>query len=249
MPVVFTFVILIAFLGTMYPQMDIPEGEMRISPKLAGMEHLDLKYTVEPLSESTFTNVVKQQYDYSCGSAALATLLNHYLNEQFTEPQVIQGLMQYGEIDKIQQRRAFSLLDMKRFVEVLGYHAAGYTAEFDDLKALDKPAIVPVEVLGYRHFVVLRGIYGEHVFVADPYRGNTSYTTSDFLKAWDQKIVFIVSSEAATKTTLMLRNEDLRIVDIGIINHAMAQKLPLETVEQQQQFIESMGKKYFKTLN
>ena len=172
---------------------------------MAGIEQLPLRQTVEPESEMLYEHVVKQEYDYSCGSAALATLLNYYLHEKLSEQQVIQGLMQHGEAEKIQQRRAFSLLDMKRFCEVLGYNAAGYKAEFDDLKALNKPAILPITLFGYKHFVVYRGIYGNHIFFADPYRGNMSFTVEEFLKLWEQNIVFIVSSDVVRTNALRLK--------------------------------------------
>lgn len=33
----------------------------------------------------------------------------------------MEGLLRYGEADKIVQRRGFSLLDMKRYAAALGY--------------------------------------------------------------------------------------------------------------------------------
>jgi uncharacterized protein len=34
-------------------------------------------------------NIVKQDLDYSCGSASIATLLNNYYNQNVTEEQVL----------------------------------------------------------------------------------------------------------------------------------------------------------------
>jgi len=249
MPIIVSVLILIAFLGTVYPQRDIAKGNMITYPKMAGMEQLPLQQTVKPASELVFKNVVKQEFDYSCGSAALATLLNNYLGERFTEQQVIQGLMQYGEADKIEQRRAFSLLDMKRFCEVLGYHASGYKAEFDDLKTLDKPAIVPIELFGYKHFVVYRGIYGEHIFCADPYRGNMSFTLEQFRKIWSQNIVFVVSSDAIRTNALVLQEEDLRIINFDVSKYAVTPTFPPQTVKAQRDFQESLGNTIIKTIN
>jgi predicted double-glycine peptidase len=249
MPVIVSMFILITFLGTMYPQRDIPKGELNIYPKMAGMEQLPLKQTVKPLSEFVYKDVVKQEFDYSCGSAALATLLNYYLGEKLTEQQVIQGLLQHGEADKIQQRRAFSLLDMKRFCEVLGYNASGYRAEFDDLKTMDKPVILPITLFGYKHFVVFRGIYENHVFFADPYKGNLSFTIEEFLKIWSQNIVFVVSSDAIRTNALQLKREDLRIIAFDISKYAATQTIPPQIVKEQQNLQESQGKTVFQTMN
>jgi predicted double-glycine peptidase len=187
-------------------------------------------------------NIVKQQYDYSCGSAALATLLNYYLGENFTEEQVIQGLMEYGDIKQLEEKRAFSLLDMKRFVTVLGYQGAGYTAEFEDLKKLDKPCIIPIEFFGYKHFVVYRGIYGEHVFFADPFMGNISFTLSEFEEMWHRNIVFIVTDGGVTMDALFLKEEDLRLVEITRTSDVLPEHARSAILIEQQKFMESIGR-------
>ncbi len=69
---------------------------------------------VKPALLDQFQGIVRQAYDYSCGSAALTTLLNGYIGTQLDEQQVMNGLMKFGETDKIIERRSFSLLDMKR---------------------------------------------------------------------------------------------------------------------------------------
>jgi uncharacterized protein len=250
MPIIVSVLIIITFLGTMYPQRDIPKGELRIIPGVAGNQYLTLRNNVKPLSEEfNFKNVVKQEFDYSCGSAALATLLNFYLGEKLSEQQVIQGLMQYGDAQKIQERRAFSLLDMKRFVEVLGYTGAGYKSELEDLRSLKKPAILPIELSGYKHFVVFRGFYGNHIFLADPFRGNTSFTLETFRKIWSQNIVFVISTENVPMKALVLKDEDLRIIDFDMTDHASTQALPPQIVTDQRQLNENIGGTYYKTVN
>ena len=123
---------------------------------------------VETLQEQRFRNIVHQAYDYSCGSAALTTLLNGYLGRKFTEKQVMDGLLKFGEYDEIVQRRGFSLLDMKRLVTALGHPSGGYKGSLDDLKKLDHPAIVPIHYANFKHFVVVRKFQDGRFFVADP---------------------------------------------------------------------------------
>ena len=60
---------------------------------------------VEPLVEQKFRNIVRQAYDYSCGSAALTTVLNFYVGRSLTERQVMEGLLHYGESERIVERR------------------------------------------------------------------------------------------------------------------------------------------------
>jgi hypothetical protein len=58
-------------------------------------------FRIEPLVEQKFRNIVRQAYDYSCGSAALTTVLNFYLGRTLSERQVMEGLLHYGESERI----------------------------------------------------------------------------------------------------------------------------------------------------
>ena len=227
MHILATFVIVACILAGFHPIKPMQDDEIYIDVGFAGTgtsvagtgmctagTPVFIKQQVTPRNEIQFSNITKQSFDFSCGSAALATLLNSYLDENFTERQVIQGLMEYGSKQKIAERRAFSLLDMKQFVQKLGYDGNGYKAELNDLIELDAPCILPIEFLGYRHFTILRGFHGNHIFLADPFRGNTSYTVATFEKMWYQNVIFIVDKKnARTISALKLTNEDLRYIE------------------------------------
>lgn len=242
MEVLAGFIILFAFLTTISPLRDVPESQVNVYQELSRSMQQTHHFELKPHNKFKDQNVVKQEFDYSCGSAALATLLNFYLGEKMSEQQVIQGLMEYGDSRLIEERRAFSLLDMKQFVSVLGYQAAGYTAELEDLKTLDKPCIVPIEFYGYKHFVVYRGIYSDHMFFADPFMGNISFTVSEFQKMWYKNIVFLVTSGDVTINALRLKEEDLRVVSFRSENDFWPQQGRDEIVENEQRFRGSIGR-------
>lgn len=170
--------------------------------------------SVRPLVEQQYKNIVHQAYDYSCGSAALTTVLNGYLGRQFQERQIMDGLLKYGESDKIVQRRGFSLLDMKRLVTALGHPSGGYKGSFDDLKKLDHPAIVPIHYAGFKHFVVVKKYQDGRVFVADPALGNISFPEERFKAVWDNNVMFIVFPNGfKPHSQLELTESDLRYVE------------------------------------
>lgn len=182
---------------------------------------------VEPLSVQKFNNVVRQAYDYSCGSAALTTLLDYYLGRNFQERQVMEGLLRFGETERIVQRRGFSLLDMKRLVTALGHPSGGFKAEASDLEELDHPAIAPIEYAGFKHFVVIRTVYEGRVYVADPALGNISFTMSRFLEVWDNNVLFIVFPNGHKPSNgLELREEDMRYVSDYIIAENTYKEFP-----------------------
>lgn len=187
----------------------------------------DRVVNVEPLSAGRFKNVVRQAYDYSCGSAALTTLLNHYLGRNFQERQVMEGLLRFGETERIVQRRGFSLLDMKRLATALGHPSGGFKAEASDLEALDHPAIAPIDHAGFKHFVVIKAVYAGRVYVADPALGNMSFTLSRFLDVWDNNVLFIVFPDGQKPATgLELQTADLRFVSDYIIAENTFREFP-----------------------
>ena len=191
-----------------------PQGTVNLTQQLTPNAPMRESVQLEPMSQVQFRNVIRQAYDYSCGSAALTTLLDYYLGRDLQERQVMEGLLKYGEADKIVQRRGFSLLDMKRYAAALGYRSGGFRAEFSDLDSLEHPALVPIHYGGFKHFVVVRDVYNDHVFVADPALGNISFTRSRFEAIWDQNVLFVIyPSGQEPKNALALKEQDLRLVD------------------------------------
>lgn len=204
--------IILCFIGGFAPEKKQVKGEINLTEAMG--TPVRLRQLVKPLSTIIDKNIVKQKYDYSCGSAALGTLLNYYLGENFSEKEIIKGLMEYGDKVQIKKLRAFSLWDMQRFVQAIGYKSGGFNAELSDLKdPAQWPCIVPVELFGYRHFVVLKGIYKDHVMVADPWRGNSSYTLNQFEKMWYKNILYKISPNNGSLSNLRLKAEDLRFID------------------------------------
>jgi len=180
---------------------------------------------IKPAIEDQFRGIVRQAYDYSCGSAALTTLLNGYGGLKLTEQQTMTGLLQYGEYQRIIERRSFSLLDMKRFVTALGMNSGGYRGEFSDLTSLNQPAIVPITYAGFKHFVVYKAYKDGRVYVADPSLGNISFDESRFKEIWDNNTLFIVDvPEPYRKNLLALQDVDMRHVEDATINkYALAE--------------------------
>ena len=175
---------------------------------------------VRPAAVEQFRGIVRQAYDYSCGSAALTTLLNGYAGTNLNEKQTMDGMLQYGEYSRIVERRSFSLLDMKRFVTALGFSSGGYRAEIKDLTALQKPAIVPIAYAGFKHFVVYKGTSNGRIYVADPALGNISFNIDRFAEIWDNNTLFIIelNDQQQPADLLALSETDMRHVDDATVN-------------------------------
>jgi len=213
MHVVVAFIIGISLFSGFIPIRHQSEKEL-ILP-IDGTPNLKIRKQIKPLSAFQSDRLVKQAYDYSCGSSALATLLRFQFGENLTEKQVIQGMLHYGDIKKIQRRRAFSLLDMKKFVNKLGYRGVGYKAKIEDLLEVDTPGIIPIKIFNYRHFTVLKGIHKGHIFLVDPWRGHSSYSLNQFQQMWYNNVIFIIYPPKGSPelNALILKEEDLRYID------------------------------------
>ncbi len=146
---------------------------------------------VTSLKEARFKTTIPQQYDFSCGSAATATLLTYQYGHAVTEAEVFMHMYQTGDQAKIRQR-GFSLLDMRRYLRSLGFEADGFEQPLDKLLDEGLPAIVLLNDRGYRHFVVVKGIKNGRVLLGDPARGTRAMPRSRFEKLWDNRILFVV---------------------------------------------------------
>ena len=137
-------------------------------------------------------NVVVQQWDTSCGAAALATLLRYQHGLGDSEKQIAEAMLRVTDPLKVKVRGGFSLLDLKRYADARGLQGVGYmNLSLENLLDMG-PAIVPVEFRGYPHFVVVRGRSGDKVLLADPAFGNRAVDVSTFERSWQGNIGFVV---------------------------------------------------------
>ncbi|MCK5831313.1 MAG: C39 family peptidase [Methylococcales bacterium] len=144
-------------------------------------------------------HIIKQELDYSCGAAAMATLMRNYFGDDTSEKELLDLLdIQMKKLSKEEvaqkKKNGFSLLDLKAVANLKGYQAAGFRLTLDQLRKLNTPVIVFVKPLGYHHFAVLRGVAGDRVFLADPTRGNLRLNSARFLEEYSG-IVFILGRD------------------------------------------------------
>jgi hypothetical protein len=157
-------------------------------PSLGGHS---VRLPITSMQETRTAGTVLQRYDFSCGSAALATLLSHHYGHPVTEQQVLEQMYANGDQAKI-QKEGFSLLDMKRYLQGLGYEADGFEQPLDKLVEARLPAIVLVNEGSYHHFVVVKGIRNGMVLVGDPARGTRAVPRPEFEAAWVGRMLFVV---------------------------------------------------------
>ena len=147
---------------------------------------------VSSLKERQFRTTVRQQYDYSCGAAALATLLTYHYRDPVREDRIFHEMWENGDQDKI-RREGFSLLDIKQYLEAHDYSADGYEAPLDKLAEVGIPAIALIRENGYNHFVVVKGVRNGQVAVGDPSAGAKIFSRQAFEKMRVNRILFVIN--------------------------------------------------------
>ena len=148
---------------------------------------------VSSFKERQFRTTIRQRYDYSCGSAALATLLSYQYDDPVSEQDVFKVMWENGDQEKI-RREGFSLLDIKQYLEANGYSADGYEASLDKLAEVGIPAIALIRDNGYNHFVVVKGVSKDKVVVGDPSLGARVIPREQFEKMRLNHILFVINN-------------------------------------------------------
>ncbi|WP_412700235.1 C39 family peptidase [Lysobacter zhanggongensis] len=146
---------------------------------------------VRTFRDLRFRELMPQQYDFSCGSAALGSVLQYGYGIETDEQEMIRRMMVGVDPRQVVQN-GFSMLDMKRYVETLGLRAHGFKIEPDALYRLQMPVIALLDLKGYKHFVVVKGADAGRVFVADPALGHRVMNERDFVEGWNGIVLAVV---------------------------------------------------------
>lgn len=189
-----TLVFALAACGAARAQNAVSPGE-RYSPidltRLTGAGLTPVVKPMRTLRDLRYRELLRQRYDFSCGSAALASLLHYGYGLDVDEPALIEKMM-VGVDPREVVRNGFSMLDMKRYVESIGLRAHGFRIDADALYRLQIPVIALLDIRGYRHFVVVKGAAGGRVFVADPALGHRVMPEAEFVRGWNGIVLAVV---------------------------------------------------------
>ncbi|WP_408499774.1 C39 family peptidase [Paraburkholderia sediminicola] len=165
---------------------------------------------VHSIRELRYNHIVSQQYDYSCGSAALATLLKYGYGIDIPEPEMIRRMMVFSTPEVV-VKNGFSMLDMKKFVETIGLRGSGFRVTSEALYHLQIPVLVLMNINGFEHFVIVKHAEDGRIFIADPALGNRIVLEDDFVKGWNGLVFAVVGKPFLEDSPLLQDNESLAL--------------------------------------
>ncbi|DAB30646.1 MAG TPA: hypothetical protein CFH84_02940 [Sulfurimonas sp. UBA12504] len=107
--------------------------------------------------------LTRQNYDYSCGSAALATLLSHYYDANISEKMILESVLEAkgitkeaSELENQEGNNELSFYNLSQYASSHGFKAVGIALGMEELKKLQIPVIVFVKIRKQEHFTVLK---------------------------------------------------------------------------------------------
>lgn len=169
-----------------------------------------LNKPIRSMKDIRYASVVNQQFDYSCGAAALATLLKYGYGIDIPETELIRRMMAFSKPDVV-VKNGFSMLDMKKFVETIGLRGRGFRVNVEALYHLQIPVMVLMNIGGYEHFVIVKHAENGRIFIADPALGNRIVSEGDFATMWNGLVFAVLGKPFRQDSPLLQNNRSLAL--------------------------------------
>jgi predicted double-glycine peptidase len=173
-------------------------------------------------------NIIMQAYEYSCGAASLATLMTYYFNENISEKNILNKItkMFSREDYKKIKNEGLSLLELEKISASLGYQYASVRLKPKALFQLSGPVIVFLKSDEFKHFLVLRGVVGNRVFLSDPSRGNIRMSIPEFLDEWYGETFILGKQDYGTPMNhdLAIPNSVSNRIELNILRYSLKNK-------------------------
>ena len=148
-------------------------------------------------------DIERQTLDYSCGAAALAILLRGYFDQAIDEEDVLADIIARLSREELAERikEGFSLLDLKRVAQRLGYTAEGLRLTVAEARLLQGPVILLLQQEDLRHFVVLKGITQGRALLADSVRGQVRMPLYELERQWQGEALVVGRAQFGLPST------------------------------------------------
>lgn len=176
----------------------------------------------KPITKTNTVGVVMQSTNYSCGPAALATVLNNLgINATEQELVILAGTDESGT----------TLYGLMQAAQAKGLNAVGMKLSVDELK---KDDIVFLNIDEYTHYSIIKEVTYKSVKLADPSLGNIIIPKKEFKRIYSGNVLVITdlntsimdlcnSTETGTNSNDLQLND--KILKNGSIRSAKGKNL------------------------
>ncbi|TLD99737.1 peptidase C39 [Helicobacter trogontum] len=171
---------------------------MAYSKAIITIDSVVIETPIKTWTQIRDSNLTKQEYDYSCGSASLSTILTYYYNTHTNEKDIINFMLRDKGIDinkkeeiewndDLREKASTSFLDLAKYAETRGFKTLGLALNMESLGKLKVPAILYVKARSNDHFSVYRGMDHYFVYLSDPSLGNIKISKEKFKEMFYQR--------------------------------------------------------------
>ncbi len=136
--------------------------------KAPSVSYLDLRYT----------NVIEQSNEYTCGAAAVATLLTYFYGIHVTEQDILNMIYESMRArgKKPNKEQGLTAYDLKEALKAKWITSKGFLVKPAALQDYFSRGGLPVIIhltKPEKHFEVAVGMIGDHIVIADPSWGRS----------------------------------------------------------------------------
>ena len=186
-------------------------------------------HALESWKARRYRLTVRQERDFTCGAASLATLVNFYYGRNYTEQQILELVL--GRYTKEERKKksqtGLSFNDLSFAASKLGFQSLGATMGLSGLRQLKGPVIVHLDRKIIQHFSVFRGFAGDRVFLSDPILGDTRYSIDRFLKEFTGAVFAVwVDGEELPHNHRLLVQKNFEPPEYGIVSQTLVRRPP-----------------------
>jgi len=204
---------------------------------------ISTSYAQDLSTQDIFKGIIKQSHDNSCGSAALSNLINGSIqNIYVSELDVIQAITQVSKQNIAEE--GYSLSDLQMASKKLGYRAEWRKVSKENLPKIKQPVLLLTHLnTEFPHYVVLKGIRDNEVFLADSSRGHVRISYDDLIaESLNEKhplwfVMAISTSPHKPKNSVLYLSENASERHASHITFAQSNALTLTTLSKQNQLI------------
>lgn len=149
-----------------------------------------------------YQGVIGQTTNFTCGPAALATLLTHYYNTSVSEQTFTKRSMTDMRARGKKVTAGLTLLSLKNALRSEGIASTGYRLNITQLREVMKVGLPVIANVQYPkgHYYLILGLDTENVLLADPSWGVRSQPIGNFLNAWNGVVLIPQPNETQAKT-------------------------------------------------
>ena len=133
---------------------------------------------------------VKQSNLKDCASSCIYNLIRYY-----------KGNVNYNNITKKLNitEKGSSIYNVVKTLKYYKFTSDAYKCNYDNLITINHPFIAYLKIEEYYHYVIIKKIKNNKVYIFDPIRGNLIYTKNQFILEWQNIIIDVISNNAIVK--------------------------------------------------